>query len=215
MKYLVIPGLLTDSLDDVKEKIRLVDGVVPRVSIDVIDGRFADNITVSVEDLKEIVWGKTVFDVQLMVEEPVDYLDEASEAGATRVFGHIERMGNREQFLEIGSKYSFEIGWALDLYTPVEELEDNEFKGVSGILLMSVKAGFSGQEYKDVSGKIVELRKRGFEGDIVVDGGMNEETIKSVLKAGANQFSVTNAIWKAKEPVAEWQRLMKLVKKET
>ena len=123
-------------------------------------------------------------------------------------------MGDRKQFLQSASKYSFETGWGLDIYTPVEELEDGDLKRVSGILLMSVKAGFSGQRHRHITEKIRNLRTRGFIGDIVVDGGMNKQTIPHVLKSGANQFSVTSAIWKAEDPVEQWKKLTELVNKE-
>lgn len=214
MKYLVIPGLNTDDLFEVKQKAVLVNKKIPRLFVDIIDGLFADNITVGVEDLCEVEWGDTKLDLHLMVEEPSDFLEQAKTAGVSRVFGHIERMSNRDFFIKEAVNISLEPGLALDLYTPIEEIKDSELEEVNGVLLLSVKAGFSYQKHKDISRKIRDLRRRGFEGDLVIDGGVNEETIPSALRAGANQFSVTSAIWEDKDPIKKWRELMDTVKKE-
>ncbi len=214
MNYLIIPGFLTSDLREIKENMLLFSGVVPRVSVDIIDGLFVDNITVGVEELSEVDWGDTTFELQLMVEEPFDYLEQADRVGAARVFGHIERMGDRGLFLERALQYSFEVGWGFDVYTPVDQLSDEELEKVSGILLMSVKAGYSGQKHIDIRNKIKRLRSRGFQGDIVIDGGLNFETIPPVLQVGANQFSLTSAVLKAEDPVSEWKKYMELITKE-
>ncbi len=108
---LVIPGILTDSLQDLKEKVHLVHDQVVRVSVDVIDGVFADNVTVGVEDLRDVEWGNVKFDVQLMVEEPEDWLGQCFSVGADRVFGHIEKMGDTQRFAAVAKEYSFSLGW--------------------------------------------------------------------------------------------------------
>src|SRR4030042_3140593 len=213
MDFLVIPGILTDDIGEIKRKVELIQGVVPRVSIDIIDGKFANNRTVEVSELNQVGGGSTKFEVQLMVEEPVDFLQVCNKVGAARVYGHIEKMGGRTKFLQAARRFGFEIGWALDVDTPHEGLSDEELVKVTGILLMSVKTGFSGQKFIDITPKISAIRQRGFTGDIVIDGNMNEETIPLVMKAGANQFSATSAVWNNSDPIHKWRMLMELVSK--
>jgi len=207
----IIPGILTDDLREMQKKLDMASDFCTRVSIDVIDGLFADNLTVMPESFSELEFYNLTVDVQLMVVDPVEYLGYMHGKNVARVFGHMERMGNTNEFIDECRELSFESGLALDLYTPVDSIEEAHLENMSGILLMSVQAGFSEQKYVDISQKIVELKKRGFEGDIVVDGGMNEKTISKLLKTGANQFSVTSNIWKSDDPGLRYKQLVDLL----
>lgn len=212
----IVPSILTAEMEVLTSQVKMAGSFKPsarRVGIDIIDGYYADNITVALEDLEGADFGHLKIDYQLMVEEPIDFLGQCFQAKADRVLAQIERMGSKALFLEAAEEYPFEVGWALDLYTPVEELSDDELEAVSSILLMSVKVGFSGQEFNGgVLEKIKKLRERGFGGDIVVDGGLNAETISFCLAAGANQFCVTSAIWKHEHPAVAWKELIALLK---
>lgn len=207
----IIPGILTDDLRELQKKLDLASDFCTRVSIDVIDGFFTDNLTVMPESFSELEFYNLNVDVQLMVVDPVEYLGYLHGKNVIRVFGHIERMGNINEFIDECRKLSFEPGLALDLYTPVDSIEKTHLENISGILLMSVQAGFSEQKYVDISKKIEEIKRRGFEGDIVVDGGMNEKTILNLFKIGVNQFSVTSNIWKSSDPGLRYKQLVDLL----
>ncbi|MFC1653996.1 hypothetical protein ACFL1M_04080 [Patescibacteria group bacterium] len=211
MNKSIIPGILTDSFDDLQEKINAASGFCERASIDVIDGVFANNVTVMPESFSELIFGEMKIDVQLMVNDPVDHLGYLHSSGTDRVFGHIERMGSMREFMEECQNLSIHPGLALDLYTPINSIEEDLLSDVEGLLLMSVKAGFSGQQYVDISSKVKELRDLGFGGDIVVDGGMNKNTIPSLIESGANQFSVTSKIWKNNDPALSYKELAGLL----
>jgi ribulose-phosphate 3-epimerase len=207
----IIPGILTDNLNELQMMLDLASDFCIRVSIDVIDGLFADNLTVMPESFSELEFYNLSVDVQLMVVDPVEYLGYMHSKKVSRVFGHVERMRNTNEFIDECRELNYEPGLALDLYTPVDAIEKMHMENISGILLMSVQAGYSEQKYVDISKKIVEIRKRGFEGDIVVDGGMNEEVIPKLLKVGANQFSVTSNIWKSGDPGLRYKQLVDLL----
>ena len=208
----IIPGILTDNLRELQKKLDLASDFCTRVSIDVIDGLFADNLTVMPESFSGLEFYNLSVDVQLMVVDPVEYLGYLHGKNVVRVFGHIERMGNINEFIDECRELSFKPGLALDLYTPADSIEELHLESISGILLMSVQAGFSGQEYVDISKKVKEIKERGFEGDIVVDGGMNKETISNLFKIGVNQFSVTSNIWKSNDPGLRYKQLVDLLK---
>ena len=208
MKKAIIPGVLTESLDDLREKVKQASSFSERVCVDVIDGLFADNLTVMPSDLREVDWHDLSVDVQLMVEEPADYLGELHLLKVERVFGHVEKMGKPEQYLAECKELSLDLGWGFDLYTPLEALSNKLLLEAKAILLMSVKAGFSGQKFeKQVLNKIAALRKLGFMGDIVMDGGLNKKTIPLCLRAEANQFSVTSDLWDSDEPRLRYREL--------
>jgi len=194
----IVPAILDQSIDDVKIKVEKVFGKAPRVGIDIIDGVFADNITVSVEDLAGVEFEDLIVEVQLMTEYPEELLGSCHTAGVKRVYGHVERMGSQHNFVGDCVDLGMEPALGLDLYTPLEAIEDECWEQITGVLLMGVKAGFSGQAFKpEVLKKIAGLRERGFEGDIQMDGGMNPQTIKQCVEAGANHFSVTSFVWKS------------------
>lgn len=210
---MIIPGILTDSIHDLKDKVDQAALFSKKVSVDVIDGIFADNLTVMPSDMREINWQGMSVDVQLMVEEPVDYLGELHLLKVERVFGHVEKMGKPNQYFDECSELSIDLGWGFDLYTPLEALSRELLLESKAILLMSVRAGFSGQHFDErILKKITKLRDMGFKGDVVVDGGLNEKTIPRCLKAGANQFSVTSAIWKTNDPRLRYEELAGLLR---
>jgi ribulose-phosphate 3-epimerase len=211
----IVPIIMTDAVSDIEQKLgQLRAWQVNRVVIDILDGVFADNITIGVDDLREIDFEQTTLELQLMVEEPVDYLGEIHnlKAKQKRVYGHIERMGNLDEFIDLGRELGVEVGWALDLYTPLDDLQPEHLLKADGILLMSVKAGFSGQVFNSlVLDKIKSLRAMGFSQDIEVDGGINNTTIPLCLDAGANLLAVNSAIWQTDNPEQAYYRLKAMV----
>lgn len=211
----IVPIIMTDSVGEVEQKVaQLRQWQVKRVVLDILDGVFADNITVGVDDLREIDFGDMLLELQLMVEEPVDYLGEIHnlQAKQKRVYGHIERMGNLDEFIDLGRELGIQVGWALDLYTPLDDLQPQHLLKADGILLMSVKAGFSGQVFNSlVLDKIKALRAMGFAQDIEVDGGVNDTTIPLCLDSGANLMAVNSAIWQFQNPEQAYYRLKAMV----
>lgn len=211
MNKIIIPAILTESVADLQSKIELSKSFCKRICVDMIDGEFADNITVMPEDLQNVSWQGLIHEAQLMVTEPIDYLGFLHTAGFKRAYGHVERMGDIETYLQACEDLAIEPGLALDVYTPIESIPQELRQRTAGILLMSVKAGFSSQKYIDISQKVKDLRKSGYAADIQVDGGMNVETIPTLVSCGVNQFSVTSAIWSAPDAALSYQALTALL----
>ena len=213
MDYQIIPAVLTDDISDVKAKFDLVKDEVDRFSIDIIDGLFANNVTISLDQLEGFDFGEVKMETQLMVEDPTDMLGLCHQIGFTRVYAHVERMHDLHVYIESGLELELDPCFAVDLYTPVEAIDDELLIRTNGILLMSVKAGHSGQSFNEhVLDKIRELRKKGFQGDIQVDGGENLVTIPRTLEAGANHFSVTSGLWDAPDVEKRYDELQQVVK---
>lgn len=208
----VIPDILTYSIEELRNKVGRADQFAKRVHIDVIDGVFVKNKTVMPDDLHKVDWGDLAVDIQLMVDEPIRFLPDLIKVKQVRVIGHIERMENVEEFISVSKKMGMLVGLGLNLETEIEKLTDLQLKRAEVMLLMAVPVGFSGQKFdKSVLVKIVALRQRGFEGDIVIDGGMNAETIPECLKAGANQFAVNSALWQTKDVENTYRKLERLI----
>ena len=214
MKVKIVPGILDKEKEEVEKKVEKVIGVVDEVSIDIIDGKFADNKTIGVEDLENIN-GQIILGVQLMVEEPIRMVELCKEVGVERVIGQIELMKDQKEFVKEVKGLNMKVGLGLDLKTGVDFLDEAVLVEIDDILLMAVAAGFSGQEFnRKVLGKIKKLRNElRFEKNIWVDGGVNEETIEDCVEAGANMLSVTSGIWKAKDVKKQIEKLNRLVQR--
>lgn len=203
--FQIVPAILTSDVEVAKQQAKLVEGKVERMQVDIIDGVFADNKTIRVEDISQVHTSALV-DVHLMVKNPASFLHRCDGVGVDRVYAQVEMMKSQEQFVDQASSLGMGIGLALDLYTPVSAITDM-LPLLDGVLLMSVQAGFQGQSFSErVLTKIQELREQ-FEGDICIDGSMNVDTIPLCLKQGANQFAVGSALWKAKDIAQKLEEL--------
>jgi pentose-5-phosphate-3-epimerase len=87
-----------------------------------------------------------VLDAQLMVKDAMQYIKSCEAAGVDRIVAQVEHLNNKEEFIERASAVGMQVGLALDLQTPVAELE-KQIHNLDVILLMSVLAGRSGQKF--------------------------------------------------------------------
>jgi ribulose-phosphate 3-epimerase len=221
MKTEIIPTILVKSFKEIKERVELVEKYVKRVQLDVMDGIFVDNETWPYEekgkprDLKKIKT-KLNFEIHLMVQEPEKVIDEWLKV-ADRVIIHFEsKITNREygirNLIEKVHKQKKEIGLALNPETHYA-VATPFLKDLDLVQVMTVQPGWGGQEFREwVLAKIEFLRKFWPQGNIEVDGGINDENIKRVFKAGANLFGVGTRIYKSKNIEKTIKGLEKLIK---
>jgi ribulose-phosphate 3-epimerase len=169
-----------------------------------MDGRFVPNLTIGplvVEAVKKAT--SLPLDVHLMIVEPEKYVPDFIKAGAAIVTVHVEVSPHLHRTLQqiraLGAKASVVLNPSTSLTTIEEVLGD-----VDQVLLMSVNPGFGGQAFiPSTVDKVRRLRAmfdaRGLSTDIEVDGGINAETAKLVVAAGANVLVAGNAVFKAKD----------------
>lgn len=178
----VIPAILKPNLKEFQDDFDLVKGLVKQVQVDVIDGVFAENKTVYPEDLESI---DTVveWDWHLMVDRPEKWVNRCLRGGGGRVFGHIERMQDVVGFVAEVQIAGMQAGLAVDIESDVAQIEEYVYD-LDAVLLMSVKAGFQGQEFDErVLMKIEEVRRMRGDVPIVVDGGLDVAEIKKCIGA--------------------------------
>lgn len=197
MKIEIIPAIQVKTFKKLQQRLDQVRGKVSRVQIDIVDSKFESNPSVAIEELAGANTS-LVMDVQLMVQEPVRYLNRCDMIGMSRVYGQVEQMGDQEEFVESTTDLGMQVGLALDIHTPVASIE-KMLPYIDGVLLMSVEVGYSGQDFDEsVLGKIAELREREFAGDICIDGGLDREAIILCKEKGANHFAVGSTLWNSK-----------------
>lgn len=178
----IIPSLLAKDISTFEEQLKKVWGIVKRVQMDVIDGKFAEIKTVMPEVLLNI---DTIveFEGHLMVEKPEEWIERCAAAGMTAVYGQIEKMDDPVKFIADAEDAGMRTGLAYDIDTPILGLE-KYIDNIDVVLLMSVKAGDQGRKFDNlVLDKIKEVRKLSKTITIEVDGGLNVENIKKCLVA--------------------------------
>lgn len=205
------PAILTDSIEKVEQQLQLVKSLtgVETVQIDVIDGIFADNLTITPIDLINLDFGKLKLDFQLMVEEPLDYLNEIIQykkyLPVRAVLGQIERMSSQKEFIELAKENEILAGLSIDIFTPISEVNKSFFSQLDVIQLMSIEAGFQGQIFNDrVIEKIIELndvrKAENVNFEIIIDGGIKEIHLETLKKLKVDGVAVGSWLWKNDKP---------------
>lgn len=203
-KIEIIPAILATTEEEYQEKLQKIEiseaFFVNWVHIDLMDNKFVQNKSVTAETVLKY---PTNFkkEVHLMVEDPYYWIDKLKPADIGRFIIHYEVVKKDPEYFEnhiiafIRSYTDSEIGLAFNPETKIEDL-GNYLEIVDLLLLMGVYPGFGGQEFiPETVGKVKKVKE--FIGDqtlIGVDGGMNEESVKLVIDAGANHIVVGSYI---------------------
>ncbi len=214
------PAILTDSLATFAQQLDLVKQVptIKVIQVDIVDAVFADNITINPSDLVDFNFEDLAIDFHLMTEEPMDYVWELIDCGqqlpTQAVIGQIEKMSYQLDFLEEIKQAGWQAGLAINLFTPLENIEEHAWEYLDQVLLMAVEAGAQGQTFNSlIFAKVEELKntikKLHKPIKIVVDGGIKQEQIKNLQKAGVDQIAVGSAVFNADDFKTEFNKLKK------
>ena len=205
MKIEIIPTILVQTFDEIKEKIGAVEKYVEWVQIDVMDGLFVPEYSwQSPAELGDLD-GKIKLEAHLMMEEPENVIEDWLNT-CDRVIVHLEATNNLEQIIEKLDKLNqvtnrFAI--AVLLQTDLAKLAP--FMGkMKNIQLMSIATiGHYGEPLDEkIFVKIKTLRQKYPDVKISVDGGVNLDNAEKLIKAGADRLVVGSGIWQA-ENVSE------------
>lgn len=207
----IIPAILTDNVDELRYKLEAVSGAVFWVQVDIMDGQFVDSTTIGVKDLAGIKHESNV-SIHLMVQDPLSYLDDCKAVGAKRVVYHFEATQNHNEILEKFDRLGLERGIALSPATPVASIKDL-INRINVVLIMSVEPGFGGQEFIESSlKKVKEVKTLASDKTVVVDGGITEDNIVQVARAGADGLVIGSAIFFYKDEKAAIRTLQTKIK---
>ena len=168
--------------------------------VDVMDGKFVPSISFGMPVIKSIrKVCDIVFDVHLMIEEPIRYIKEFVESGADIITVHLEACENVQATIDKIHEMGIKAGLSIKPGTPVESLLPYLDK-VEMILMMSVEPGFGGQKYIEASTERIRqvramLDERNLSTDLQVDGGINVDNVNTVLEAGVNIVVAGSAVF--------------------
>lgn len=206
----IIPGILEKDWEPIERKIELVKPFAKTIHIDIIDGKFASNTTFL--DPKPFVkYTKDIFfELHMMVDDPIQYLKPWAEVGFRRFLGHVEKIPKQTEFVAEGQLLG-EVGLVVDALTSIDQIKV-PLDDLDAILIMTVKAGLSGQTFLPESLEKVRLLKPKTWIPIEVDGGINSTTFLKSKKSGATRFVTTSSIFNSDNPFDQYKKLEKLIK---
>ena len=174
-----------------EETERIRRGGADLIHVDVMDGHFVPNISFGAPVMKCIRKDfDGIFDVHLMISEPLRYLDDFVKGGADMITFHLESDSDPDATIAAIHEKGCKAGISIKPKTPAEAVKPY-LDRVDMVLVMTVEPGFGGQKFMtDMMPKVTQIRQwiseSGREIDLQVDGGVNAETAKVCVEAGAN-----------------------------
>ena len=192
MSITISPSILGGSFANMQDTIKLIDqSKAEYIHFDVMDGDFVPNLTFGPQFISNVrQYSKKTFDVHLMINRVGKFLDDYIKAGSDIITFHLEIEENINELISKIKINNIKCGIAIKPATPWEDLKPY-LDDIDQIIIMTVEPGFGGQKFMDDQLlKINQLRKyisdNKLHVDLEVDGGVNYETGKKCVAAGAN-----------------------------
>ncbi len=205
----VVPAILTEDPKALETMVRQAETFTNNVQFDIMDGQFVPSRSITHEHLAHLPI-KLSWEAHLMVQRPEDYLEDFREVGAQKIVFHYEATPSPRDVISLARKLGLKVGLAVNPETPVAAITTLTSE-VDSVLFLSVNPGFYGSQFiPEVLDKVVELRNARPGTEIGIDGGINENNIVQVARAGVDVIYVGSAIFLQPQPGESFRRLFDL-----
>ncbi|OLA07312.1 MAG: ribulose-phosphate 3-epimerase [Coprobacillus sp. 28_7] len=211
---IVAPSILSADFNNLLEEVNKINNA-DFIHIDVMDGHFVPNISFGTCVYKNLrKYTKQVFDVHLMIDNPLFYAQSFAESGADIITFHLECKNDTIEVIDKLKSLNVKVGISIKPKTNVEVLLPYLDK-VDLVLVMSVEPGFGGQKFlPNALDKIKYLsdykKKMNLSYIIEVDGGINFETAKMCKECGVSAVVCGTYVFKSSNPYQTIEELKNL-----
>lgn len=206
MAHLIAPSVLSCDFANVQRDVEMINASeADWFHVDIMDGVFVPNMSFGFPVIKAIKKHATKpLDVHLMIVEPDKYIEEFAKAGADILTVHYEACPHLHRTVQAIKAAGMKAGVALNPHTPVALLQD-VIEELDLVLIMSVNPGFGGQSFiENACNKVSQakalIEAAGSSAKIEVDGGVNLDTGKRLLRAGADVLVAGSFVFKSENP---------------
>jgi ribulose-phosphate 3-epimerase len=206
MAHLISPSVLSCDFANIQRDVEMINNSnADWFHVDVMDGVFVPNISFGfpvIEAIKK--HSKKPLDVHLMIQNPDQYVDQFKKSGADILTVHYEACTHLHRTIQVIKEAGMKVGVALNPHTPVALLED-VIEELDLVLIMSVNPGFGGQKFiQNALVKVAQVKEliilKKSKALIEVDGGVNLETGKELVKAGADVLVAGSFVFNSENP---------------
>ncbi|MBW6441562.1 hypothetical protein K0B04_01460 [Patescibacteria group bacterium] len=216
---MIIPGILEENFDEVKNKIRLIEEVAQTIQLDILDNTIVEGKTFT--NLKKLGGIETNLDITIhyMVRDPLSYIQNRGffslvktrkiDVVSTIVTQLIEENGLR-RFIKFSKDIGYKVGLSLNSDEDISLLQPF-INDIDVVQFMSVVPGRQGNEFiPSVLDKIRDFKKTFPKVKTQIDGGVNEATLPQVLETSVDNIVVGSALFKSEDPKSKFLEFSKL-----
>lgn len=202
-EILIAPSVLACDFSKAGEDVRRIDEAgADIIHLDIMDGHFVPNISFGPDVVGSLrSYTDLPFDVHLMIENPIEYIERFALAGADIITFHVESKSNISETIEKIKEHGVKAGLVVKPNTDISEVFPY-LDSLYMVLIMTVEPGFGGQKFMEpmmdkVKRLKEEIENRRLDVLIEVDGGINENTAKISALAGANVCVAGTSVFNA------------------
>lgn len=210
----IVPGILTNDEKEYEKKLRIAEHVSDLIQIDVIDGKFANNVTVGADIIKKYETSSSL-EIQLMVVDTLPYIFDLKDVDfVTRIIVPYEAESGLDEAIYQIKNCSKQVGVSINPTTKVKDVS-GYFDIIELLTIMAGNPGFSGQPFDEKTLNRVKEAKLLSPGLAVeVDIGVNNQTAPGISAAGADFLVASSALYGSEDFYLAYEKLARLASKD-